>query len=178
MTAVLIFGSIKYLSIFNTCNERNASLQSAVTSVDSHLNSLSINGSAPSAVESRKDGDCLTGHGAVGTASFNNLSSLSLSEANTRVLQSLNSPTSQNDQIFTLEDTDGNELIDSMQTELINGIDSRNYEVSYFFASEIACPDYDDRYKICTKNETAADIHNRMTKTINKVELTLRILTD
>jgi len=171
IVAVFMVANEAYVSIRGGCDERNKQLQSAASSVEDHLNAISINSSMPSHVEAWKDGDCLTGHGAVGTADFFSTSFLNTTEANAQVIKSLHSPTIQKDQSFILGDPDGDNLVDFVQTKLINGGDNETYEVNYYLTDKMACPDHEYESNICVKGESP---DNYMSKPINKIQLSLR----
>lgn len=169
--AVVIIADRAIVTLRDGCAEKDSRLQTEADSLEKQLKSISINGTSPGEVKTWKNGDCLTGTGAVGTVSFFNFPYSNTNEANEGVAKSLHATTSLSNKSFIFGDNDGDGLVEFLQTEMRNSVDSKTYEVKYYLINKIACPDRGYGSTICVRGETSADIDKYASKPINKIVL-------
>jgi len=171
VVAAIVITTTAFVAVRNGCLEKDNYLQTASNSLETRLKKISIDGYSPSEVSVRKNGDCLTGTGAFGTASFFSLSYSSTVEANKSVTRSLNTTTPQVNQPFILGDDDGDGIIEFIQAKFIDGTDHAAYEVRYYLVDTLTCPDHSYESSICVAGETSKDMQKYTSKPINKIEL-------
>lgn len=173
VAAAFFMITVVFVTVRDGCTERDNRLQASVSSLESRLKTISINGSSPNEVKVWKDGDCLTGKGAVGTASFFKFPYSHTTEANREVAKSLNAIASQDNNSFIFGDDNGDGFVEFIQTRLFNSVDNEAYKAKYYLIDKISCPDHEDDSNICIRGEPSEDIQIYMSKPINKIELQL-----
>lgn len=172
--AIIAIPTTLYLSFGLPCNQRSDRLQAAVDTLEHKLEAVSVNGSIPDSVSVWKDGDCLTGHGAVGTASFYNFSYPNIATANAQLHATLRSPSSSSNPEYTLGDYEGDYLAEYIQTNVRSGIDNMIYEAKYYLTSHVSCPDLDYESSVCVQGEPMGGAQRYMNVPVYKVELEAR----
>ena len=173
VATILTVVNTAFISVRDNCTEKSNRLQATANSIEDRLKNISINGSPPSEVKAWKNGDCLTGTGAVGTASFFKLPYSSVTEADKEAAKSLHAVAPQDSKSFILGDDNGDGLVESIQTRLLDSTNNAVYEVKYYLTDKIACPDHEYGSGTCIHGETSGDKQAYMNKPINKIELSL-----
>jgi hypothetical protein len=161
-----------FFAIGNSCNQRTQQLDSAASSLERNLQTLTIDNTPPNKVEARKNGDCLTGSGVVGTAEFY-LPYSSVTLANSQVTKALNYTGTQESQSFILGNHDNDSQVDFIQTKLPSK-DGKIYEVNYYFVSSIYCPDHEYESSVCIDTNPPNDSRSHLSDSVQRIEVISR----
>lgn len=170
--AVVLFLAAQFAGFASVCNQRTDRLDSAARTVASEMKMLSIDGKSPNEVKGQKNGDCLTGSGVVGTATFY-ATFPSVTLANQQVVQSLRSSSTSQAPHFTLGNHDDDTLVDFVQTTQTSDT-GKVYEVNYYLTTPIYCPDHEYESSVCIDGTPPKDSRNYLSHPVRKIEIILR----
>lgn len=169
---VSILANSTFTTLKDGCTERANNLQMTADSIEKHLKNIAIDDSLPDEVKARKNGDCLTGTGAIGTARYVHFSYLNAAEANRGVAKVVHA---QDEKSFTLGDNDEDGYIEFIETRLFDTVDNKTYDVKYYLTEKIKCPGHEYESDTCIKGETPEAKQAYLHKPINRIELSLRM---